>query len=126
VRLHRGNFDDENLFSHKHAGPGYLAMANCGTQASALSLLPSVASRILYSCIAVSNRCCVVVALVSAGPTVGENTNKSQFYIVFKRAPWLDGKAVVFGKVGENCTEIALHTPQSHQYTCHVHTLVGG
>jgi len=53
-----GNFDDENLFSHKHAGPGYLAMANCG-----------------------------------------ENTNKSQFYIVFKRAPWLDGKAVVFGKV---------------------------
>lgn len=53
-----GYFDDENLFSHKHAGPGYLAMANCGP-----------------------------------------NTNKSQFYIVFKRSPWLDGKAVVFGKV---------------------------
>lgn len=51
-------FDDENLFSYKHGGPGYVAMANSGP-----------------------------------------NSNKSQFYIIFRRCEWLDGTAVVFGKV---------------------------
>jgi peptidylprolyl isomerase len=80
-------FADEN-FKEKHTGPFLLSMANAGPNSTTLVVL----------CLPLL-RCLVILTTNTLTQRVA---NGSQFFITVAATPWLDGKHVVFGKVGSS------------------------
>lgn len=70
-----GKYFDDETFSVKHKGAGFVSMANAGK---------------LLIC-----DCDFLLIVESLGP----NTNGCQFFITTIETPWLDGRHTIFGMV---------------------------